>query len=212
MSFTDKTVNFLRGWQRFIRAVESLAIDIISLVIPWVSPLIPAYMAWESMTTRLAFPAWVALAGALVVELLGLATINTVFEFWNYNQDKLKTQGKAPVLVALLVTAFYLAVILTVNTMLDDSPAIYRVAKGLLSSLTICGGVTIALRANHARRIEAAEQDRAERKAERAELRQAKAERGQLVIRPAASLSPLVFQPSKNNGHGNIKEFTELMQ
>jgi pilus assembly protein TadC len=121
-------------------------------------------MAWHSMSTSLDFPDWVSLAGASVVELLGLATINTAFEFWSYNQDKRQRDGKAPVVLAMGIAVFYLSVVLTVNTMLDQSPAIYRIAKALLSSLTIAGGVIIALRAGHSKRLDAIQVERQEQR------------------------------------------------
>ena len=186
-SFTDGAVGFPRGVQKFIRATESLLIDIISLIIPWASPLIPAYMAWASMSTRLDFPGWVSLAGAAVVELLGLATVNTAFEFWSFNQEKRKSDSKAPVILAVMVAVFYLAVVLTVNTMLDESPAVYRLAKALLSSLTIAGGIIIALRAGHARRLAELDAERIEARHDRQELRRLKIE------------NPLAL--AKKNGH-----------
>jgi hypothetical protein len=68
--------------------------------------------------------------------------------------------------LAVLVTLYYLIVVLVVNTMLDNSPDMHKVAKGLLSSISIVGGVTIALRASHSRRIN---EIRAERERIRAE-------------------------------------------
>jgi hypothetical protein len=48
-------------------------------------------------------------------------------------------------------------------------------AKALLSSLSVCAGVILALRAGHTRRMSEEEQTRQKRKAERAALRAAKA-------------------------------------
>jgi hypothetical protein len=141
-------------------------IDTVSTVIPWLSPLVPAFMAFRAMSDVLAFPFWLAAITAGVIELLGLATINTAFSFWNYNQEKRKIDPRSPVQLAVLVTLYYLIVVLVVNTMLDNSPDMHKVAKGLLSSISIVGGVTIALRASHSRRIN---EIRAERERIRAE-------------------------------------------
>jgi hypothetical protein len=56
MVMIDRTVEGLRGWQRFTRAVEALLIDNIAATSPWLAPLIPAYLAWDSMSKVLAFP------------------------------------------------------------------------------------------------------------------------------------------------------------
>jgi len=149
----EKSVHFLESVQRFIKAVETVFIDTVSTVIPWLSPLVPAFMAFRAMSDVLNFPFWLAAITAGVIELLGLATINTAFSFWNYNQEKRKIDPRSPVQLAILVTLYYLIVVLVVNTMLDNSPDMHKVAKGLLSSISIVGGVTIALRASHSRRV-----------------------------------------------------------
>lgn len=156
----EKAVFFLESIQRFVKAVETVFIDTVSTVIPWLSPLVPAFMAYRAMTDILDFPYWLSVITAGVIELLGLATINTAFSFWAYNQEKRKIDQKSPVMLAVLVTLYYLVVVLVVNTMLDTSPAMHKIAKGLLSSISIVGGVTIALRASHARRVKDVKDER----------------------------------------------------
>jgi hypothetical protein len=163
----EKSVHFLESVQRFVKAVETVFIDTVSTVIPWLSPLVPAFMAFRAMSDVLAFPFWLAAITAGVIELLGLATINTAFSFWNYNQEKRKIDPRSPVQLAVLVTLYYLVVVLVVNTMLDNSPDIHKVAKGLLSSISIVGGVTIALRASHSRRVNEIRTERERIRAER---------------------------------------------
>ena len=208
---TDKFVNFLKGIQRFVRASEALLIDVISMLIPWASPLIPAYMCFNSVSSVLGFPWWVAMATASVVELLGLATINTVFEFWSFNASKNKTETSSPVKLAIVVTVFYLAIILIVNTMLDDAPIIHKVAKGLLSLLTAIGGVTIAMRSAHARRLEEYDDQRKERRQERWSLRHGQSQvapstnNSQIPTTSGVNTSPFVRITSPGgNGNGHI--------
>lgn len=160
----DTIVKALRSWKRLTNAVEALLIDNIAATAPWLAPVIPAYMAWDSMTAKLHFPWWVALAGAGVVELLGLSAVSTTFQFWDWNDSAKRLDPRAPVLPAAITAAFYLVVVLTVNVMLDDAPVMYRVAKALLSSLSISAAIILALRSQHTRRIEAADVAREERK------------------------------------------------
>jgi predicted transcriptional regulator len=126
------------------------------------------------MSQFLHFPAWLAVAMALVIELLGLATINTVFQFWTHNQDARKSDPKSPVYLAVITSIYYLAVVLTVNTMLDSDPPVYKLAKGLLSTISVVGGVTIALRAAHSRRVREAQEERERIRAERKGVKFAK--------------------------------------
>jgi hypothetical protein len=170
----DKAVDFLEAIQRFVKATETTFIDTVSVVIPWLAPAAPAWIAWRSMTVELAFPIWLAAAMAAVIELLGLATINTVFQFWSWNQDARKSEPRSPVALALVLVMYYFCVILTVNTMLDGSTLQHKIAKGLLSSISVVGGVTIALRAAHARRVRESQEERARIRAERKGVKFAK--------------------------------------
>lgn len=163
----DRIVDFLRSWLRLVRAIEGLLVDSLAALSPWLAPIIPAFMVWRGLTIRLDFPWWVAGAGAGVVELLGLSAVFTAFQFFDYNESKKVSWQGAPARVAFVVVAFYLVVVLTVNVLLDDAPVIYLVAKGLLSTLSVCGAVVIALRAQHARRLDAIDDERRERKAAR---------------------------------------------
>ena len=171
--FTAAAVALLRGLREFVRAVEGLVVDVVSLFVPWLSPLLPAWMGYDHLMNVLFMPAWVAVAGALVIEALGLGTINTIFELWSYNAEKNKSNPRAPVFLAILTAGYYLAVVLVVNAMLDDVPTLHRVAKALLSSLSVVGGVTIALRASHARRLDQIQTERTERRQARKERTQA---------------------------------------
>ena len=162
MGFTDDAVLFLRGWKRFSQAVEGLLIDNIAATSPWLAPVIPAYMTWSSMSTKLGFPVWVAFAGAGVVELLGLSAVTTTVQFWDWNDGR--RANHAPVFVSALSAGFYLAVVLTVNVIMDQAPMDQKWAKALLSSLSVCAALVLALRAGHARRLDAVEVDRQERR------------------------------------------------
>ncbi len=169
-----RIVKTLESLLKLNQATEALLIDVIASYSPWLAPLVPAYMTYQHMTGLLDFPQWAALAGALVVETLGLSSVQTAVSFWSWNNTRTKTTPGAPLWLAVLTGLFYLSVVLVVNAMLDQAPVIYRVAKALLSSLSVCAGVILALRAGHARRINETERARAEAKAERAAARESK--------------------------------------
>lgn len=157
-------INLLRWLLKLNEAMEVLVIDLIASWTPWVAPLIPAYMTYSSMTSKLSFPGWVAWAGAIAVEFLGLSSIQTAVTFWNYNSEKRVSDPRAPILVAILVGAFYLAVVITVNAILDTSGGLKILSKALLSSVSVSAGMTIALRAGHVRRLQQVEAARQERR------------------------------------------------
>jgi hypothetical protein len=162
-----RIVQLLEALLLLNRATENLLIDVVSSFSPWLAPLTPAYMTYRHMVENLAFPGWAALAAALSVETLGLSSIQTAVWFWQWNDSSGKTTPRAPVMLAVVTGAFYLTTVLVVNAMLDNSPMIYRIAKALLSSLSVCAGVILALRAGHARRIAETDQARLQRREER---------------------------------------------
>lgn len=202
---TEQAVRFLKNVQIFVQSVESLLIDTVSAVIPWAAPLLPAHLIYRHLTELMAFPVWIALASAAVVELLGLATVNTCFNFWYFNQSQPKL--KAPLILAAFVALFYLFVVLTVNTMLDRDPFIFKLAKGLLSSLSIAGALVIALRASHNKRLAQLEADKTIRKVERQNRR---------VITPLiqedSNLPILVQQPLKIKRDWRTLSFEDKVQ
>jgi len=165
----SKITNFLQGWAKLTQALEATLIDNVAATIPWMAPIIPAWFAYENMTTVLGMPEMISLIGAAVVEFLGLATVSTTFKLWQYNDSKRKTDQNAPVQVAIGTTAFYLIIVLLVNVILDTSPVEARVAKALLSMLSVAGAVVLAIRAQHSRRLESIEAERQERREQRRE-------------------------------------------
>lgn len=168
-------IDTLKQILRFIRAAESVVIDLVAASTPWAAPLMPAYMVHQSMITRLEFPAWVAIAGAVVVECLGLSAISTAVSFWDYNDTKTKSSPRAPLFVSVVTAVFYLVIVLTVNVMLDSAGSTEKVAKAMLSSMSVIGGMIIAIRAQHARRLESIHDEKLEKRLER-QLKSARVE------------------------------------
>lgn len=173
--FVSRVVMFLSDTNRLMRSVESILIDLFAATAPWLAPVLPAYMVWDSLTHRMTMPSWVSVVGALVIEFLGLSAISTTLTLWTYNDHKResaastkvvkskkrkphKIRGLAPVWVAAGAGGFYLVVVLVVNVLLDDAQPKELIAKALLSSLSIIAGLILAVRGQHARRLEAVEQ------------------------------------------------------
>jgi len=162
----------LEAWSRLTRALENTLIDNLASTTPWLAPVMPAYIAWANMTHILKFPWWVSLIGALVVEFLGIATITTAFQFWDWNDKKRQTDQSAPFVIATICAGFYLAIILTVNVLLDTSIILSTIAKALLSTLSIIAAIILAVRSQHARRITQIEAEKEQKRQERQEKRQ----------------------------------------
>lgn len=163
----QRLTSFFNGWRELTRAFEFALVDNLAATAPWLAPVIPAYLAWRNMTTVLEFPAWVAMIGAIVVETLGLSTVHTVFSLWDYNDARRKSDQRAPVWIAIITAGMYITIVLVVNVLLEGRPAVEMVAQALLSLLSVVAAITLAVRANHARRLADIRSEREERKAER---------------------------------------------
>lgn len=153
-------------------------IDIVADVAPWLAPIAPAYMVLVNMRDKLGFPELVAWVVAGAVETLGLASVHTALEFWRWNGERRKSDDPAPFVVAVVAILFYVMVVLTVNAVLDftDNLFAHIFAKSMLSLLSLPAALIVALRAGHARRLAEIADDKAERKAERAEARLARSQ------------------------------------
>ena len=56
--------------------------------------------------------------------------------------------------MAFAAAAFYFLVVITVNVLLDKAGGTARLAKALLSTLSIVGAMTVAIRSQHRRRVD----------------------------------------------------------
>lgn len=162
-----KMIKLLRSLVALNQAVEVLVVDLIASWAPWLAPIVPAYMTYYTMSTNLEFPLWAALAGSLAVECLGLATIQTSVMFWDWNAKARKLDPRAPLWAAIVMAIFYLAIVILANAILDQTGWERIVVKALLTSMSVPAGMTIALRAGHARRVQQVVEDTADRRASR---------------------------------------------
>lgn len=193
--------------EQLTRDIERIGLDLLAATVTWLPPLIPAFLAAHNMIAVLQFPTWLALVGGVVVESLGLVSIHTTFQFWNWNENR-REGGPAPTLLAASTGAFYLSVVLTVNVILDIgiSPAVQIVAKALLSLISVPAGVVLALRAQHSRRTHDQQQKEIERREARRLARQerAKIASGTPLAQPPARGTYAAFKTAQmaRNGKG----------
>lgn len=167
----DSIVQVLTNTRDLIRALESVVVDLIAAASPWLAPVIPAFLVYRALIYRLQFPWQIALISAVVVEFLGLSTVHTAFSLWDYNETRRKSDQRAPVAIALVMAVVYISAVMVVNVLLDDGATIERIALSLLSLLTVVASVTLAIRANHARRLEEIREQKAEARASRPHAR-----------------------------------------
>ena len=168
-------MNFFDKLNDGIRDTEASVVNFLSAIAPWGAPLAPAYMTYSHMVDPdiLDFPAWVAIGTAIVVEILGLSTVNTALAFWTHNKRNKANKNQSPIWIAVFSFIFYLTIIVMSNVILDASIgrdweewAIIGV-RALFTLLSVPAVLIMAVRTQHQDLLDEIKDDKDERKAER---------------------------------------------
>jgi hypothetical protein len=179
----DNIVTFLQGILRLNRAVESILIDVIAVISPWLAPILPAFLTGNNLYTILGYPLSIVIIVSAVIETVGLSSMSTILMLWTWNQEKRERDPQAPIGLAVLSGVIYISIVLSVNTLLEIDPARFKIlVNGLMSCMTIVAALIIGVRGQHARVVEEVEKERNERKEERKNARTV-----QLAPRPVPS-------------------------
>ena len=146
---------FFEKLNDWIRNTESSIVNFLSAFAPWLAPIIPAYMTFSHAVGVLGFPLYIAIPAALVVEILGFSAVSTFLAFWFYNRRKVAGAKRAPLEIVVLAFAFYLALIIVSNVLLDASAGTYWEAwaivgvRALYTLQTIPAALIVAVRTQH---------------------------------------------------------------
>ncbi len=141
-----------------IRDGEETGITFMSTVVPWIVPLIPAYMTYSHAINprELNFPWPIALCAGISVEALGLTSMYRTFQFLEHNRKYSDAKKKSPWLIPALMYVLYLVDVLSINVIQDiyiGEPTNRVWVVALLSVLSIPAGVLIAVTAVHNERV-----------------------------------------------------------
>lgn len=128
----EKKKNVFDYINEFIENAEGSVITLITSLIPWTAPTLPAFITGTHLYQDLHFPQWVAVAQAISVEFLGLSAITTAFDILRHNKQQKTDKHKLSIWYAVGAYAGYLAIILMVNVVLGiPMPPEYKVYAGL---------------------------------------------------------------------------------
>lgn len=160
--------------------IESNAVNVVAQIGPWLAPIPTAFMAYRTGLEILGWPVAVALAGALALEILGVATTSTALMLRDYNATRRKypdgmtveerrksrmiVDPTAPAKLAYTLAGVYLVSAMLVVLLVDVLPGVIRWVPGLFPLVSLTGAVTIAVRADHRRRLETIAVGNADRK------------------------------------------------
>lgn len=129
---------------------EEKLIDNVARIVPWFAPLIPASFAFHNSMNVLRLVWYEAFIVAFVVELLGLATVHTFFSLAESLKTAKENKPKHETIIMGFMAAFYLAIVVTVNILLDLEHTWQIItARALLSLISIPAAVTLSIRNLH---------------------------------------------------------------
>jgi len=153
MAHKTRKMNVFEKITYAIKGAESAWVELLTTIGPWLAPMTPAYMTYRHVTTTLGFDVIWGICTAASVEILGLASGQTIAKFYMYNKQERAKGRRLPILPVLFTFGFYLAVVITINMALDwgtDSPAM-KLAKLGLILLSVPAIIIVAVRAQHTR-------------------------------------------------------------
>ena len=140
-------------------------VDVIANLMPWAGSLIPATLTYQNVQKNLGFDTGPAVLVAAVVEGLGFVTVATALDLYELRRSENALAEKTwsnthsrqdgAFWVSLAGTLVYLAVVLLVNSILDDGDIWHKLTLGLLSIFGILGGLMVALRKHLGERLAA---------------------------------------------------------
>jgi hypothetical protein len=93
-----------------------------SNIVPLLAGILPAYLTWSHIVNVLGFPNWVGLAGAGVIEFIGLGAGNELMKVWNHNRKYKDRTNQMPMLAPFLTGFWYVAIMVSFNVILEAQP------------------------------------------------------------------------------------------
>jgi heme exporter protein D len=182
-----------------MRAIETRITDLIAGLAPWLAPIPTAYLVGRATLGKLGWPLAVAICAALIVESLGLTATNTALTLYQYNRQRRKTDPAAPFGLAAGLVGAYVAVAVGLTVALDVAPSLAHYAPAIWPALSLTGVTLLALRSDHARRLDLIQADKQERRdARRAAAQESAQAQHKTGTRPAHNGQDLDAQTAHN--------------
>jgi hypothetical protein len=157
---TDFLGKVFKSISDVVNGAEKSLLDLLSALVPYFVPVIPAYLTYYHTYEQMKFPAQVAWTAAFVVEVLGMTAVSTAIRFWRHNLKYTSVEKRAPFGLAIAVYVFYIVIVLSVNVVLEmvsgtrGGWVIFSIA--LFSLLSVPSGVLISIRAQYTEALEEA--------------------------------------------------------
>jgi hypothetical protein len=142
-------------------------VKVVARVTPWLAPIPSAYFVARSSMKHLAIPLAVVIVVAVIVEFLGLTSVHTWLWLSDWNSRKRKTDPSAPASYAFILCLIYVAVTVSLTTLLEVSPDLSAYAPALFPILALIGAFNLALISQQENRESQVKEERDEQRSER---------------------------------------------
>ena len=154
----------LRDWTG---QAEEMATDALAALGPWLAPIPSAALVTKASVAHLGWSDGLGLVAGAIIEILGLTATSTALTLWSYNEGRRKSDPSAPFGLAVVLVGFYYVSTVGLTVLLDIAPDLARYAPVIFPTLALVGTVNLALRAQHKRRVETIQADKARRRESR---------------------------------------------
>jgi hypothetical protein len=125
-------------------------VDLISNLAPWLTPIPSAVLVANATVRHLDWSEPVGWIAGLIVEMLGISTVDTTMRYYNWNQEKRASDPALPtwILPGVLVSV-YLTVTVILTVLLDTNPLLARWSPVTFPVLALVGAINLVLRRNY---------------------------------------------------------------
>lgn len=169
---TQDSANVFDRLNDWVNGTEGSLVNFLTAFSPWLAPLAPAAMTYKHVREFLGFEAWLSIAIAVLVEVLGFGTVSTALDFWFYNRRDRAQKRRAPLEVVIVTFIFYLVLVLGSNVVIDiaknfgsERQLAWSViaVRALLTLQTIPGALIVAVRTGHRDLLREIKRDKVEK-------------------------------------------------
>jgi hypothetical protein len=162
MNKVDRIIKFLEDWER-------LPLAIVTMMGPWLTPLVPAYFVAVAINRHLQAPMWVSVIAGMILELVGIAGIAVTTRSYVWNRIRRKTDEPAQFILSLFAVSIYFVTALGLTVLLELFSDLAKIAPGMFVVMAVSSGLILVLSGMQNRREKAIESERREKR-ERREL------------------------------------------
>lgn len=138
MSKVDKIIEMMEEWER-------LPLALVTMLGPWLTPIMPAYFVSVAIHVHLKAPPVVSVIAGVILEVVGIAGISIATRSYMWNKSKLKTDEEAPFPVAVAATGLYFITTMLLTVILEFAPSLAKVAPGLFVLMAGSSGLILVL-------------------------------------------------------------------